>query len=96
MDDAREAFSTQIFTEDYKELYSNLPQKLGVEHFKNESEELSKLGQNVLDILEETNAQLESDQFKLKVSSKLTLAVTDLNRVIKKIESIKRLCLERE
>lgn len=96
LDDAREAFSTQIFTEDYKELYSNLPQKLGVEHFKNESDELSKLGQNVLDILEETNAQLESDQFKLKVSSKLTLAVTDLNRVIKKIENIKRLCLERE
>lgn len=77
-------------------MYANLPEKLGVENFKNESIELDKLGKNILDMLEETNAQLESDQFKLKVSSKLTLAVTDLNRVIKKVENIKRLCLERE
>ncbi len=77
-------------------MYANLPEKLGVENFKNESIELDKLGKNILDTLEETNAQLESDQFKLKVSSKLTLAVTDLNRVIKKVENIKRLCLERE
>ena len=77
-------------------MYANLPEKLGVENFKNESVELDKLGKNILDMLEETNAQLESDQFKLKVSSKLTLAVTDLNRVIKKVENIKRICLERE
>lgn len=77
-------------------MYANLPEKLGVENFKNESVELDKLGKNILDMLEETNAQLESDQFKLKVSSKLTLAVTDLNRVIKKVGNIKRICLERE
>ena len=77
-------------------MYANLPEKLGVENFKNESIELDKLGKNILDTLEETNAQLESDQFRLKVSYKLSLAVTDLNRVIKKVENIKRLCLERE
>jgi Caspase domain len=96
LDDARETFSTQIFTEDYKELYSNLSEKLGVESFKNEATELNKLGLSILDILEETNVQLESEQFKLKVSAKLSLVVTDLNRAIKKVESIKRICSERE
>jgi hypothetical protein len=95
LDEAKETFSTQIYTEDIKEFYGNLSQKLEVEYLINDSEELNNTGTEILTFLEEINLKLESNQFQMKASSKLAMVLTDLNRIIKKVESIKRLCAER-
>lgn len=95
LDESRETFTTQIYSDDTKEFYSNLPKKLDVEYLANDSEELNKIGAEILSLLEETNLKLENEQFQMKASAKLAMVVADLNRIIKKVESIKRSCSER-
>jgi len=95
LETARDAFSANIYSEDAREFYANLPQKLQVEHLPNEKQKLETLGNSVLEILEETNGQLGSSNFLMKASSKLAMVVTDLSKIIKEVESIKRDCSER-
>lgn len=94
LETARESFTTQIYSDDAKEFYANLAQKLQVEHLPDEKQKLETLGNSVLEILEETNGQLGSNNFRMKASSKLAMVVTDLSKIIKEVESIKRDCSE--
>lgn len=95
IEDAREIFSNQVYTEDQKEFYQNLPTKLNIEQFPEETQRLQEYGNRVVEILEETDEQLSSPNYRMKASSKLAMVITDLKKIIQEIEGIKRSCLER-
>lgn len=95
LEDAREAFSQQVYTEDKKEFYDNLVDKLQVGQYPAEAARLEKLGKGVIEILDETDEQLNSPNFKMKASSKLAMVVSDLKKIIQEMEGINRNCRER-
>jgi hypothetical protein len=95
VDDAREMFASQVYTKDRTEFYENILEKLAVKNYPEQEERIKELGASVLEILGETEGQLNSPNFKLKASSKLAMVVSDLKNIVREIDSIDRACRER-
>lgn len=92
-DEAAERF-TEFYSKDTKGFYENLTQRLGLGNLQTEDAWLRKKGKEVIEMLDEANEYVETSGFKMKLISKLPLAIEPMKEITQHLDDIRRRCSE--
>ncbi len=92
-DEAAERF-TDFYSKDTRDYYANLTQRLGLANIQVEDAWFRKKGKEVIEILDEANQYVETSGFKMKLISKLPLAIEPMKEITRYLDDIRRRCSE--